>query len=105
MKGGGDAGTAAKAVTPGEADFAWNLQVTPDILKQMTDGGKALNLTPGGGVEKIVVNFTDPNKDGERREVQPAEQKPLLPGSARAAGDLLPDRPRQHRQEPLRPGG
>ena len=40
LKGGGDAGTAAKAVQTGQVDYAWNLQVTPDILKQVTDCGQ-----------------------------------------------------------------
>ncbi|MGI8857846.1 MAG: ABC transporter substrate-binding protein, partial [Thermomicrobiales bacterium] len=71
-KGGGDAGTAAKAVIAGDADYAWNLQVAPEILKQITDGGKALNITTGNGVERMSVNFTDPNKDvnGEKSSLQ-----------------------------------
>ncbi len=71
-KGGGDAGTAAKAVISGDADYAWNLQVTPEILKQVTDAGRSLNITAGSGVERLSVNFTDPNKevDGERSSVK-----------------------------------
>jgi peptide/nickel transport system substrate-binding protein len=71
-KGGGDAGTAAKAVIAGDADYAWNLQVAPEILKQMTDAGKALNITTGNGVERMSVNFTDPNKEvnGEKSSLQ-----------------------------------
>jgi len=74
LKGGGDAATAAKAVQTGNADYAWNLQVTPDILKQLTDSGKAVDLVGGGngGVEQIFINFTDPNKDvdGEKSSVK-----------------------------------
>ncbi len=74
LKGGGDATTAAKAVQTGNADYAWNLQVTPDILKQLTDSGKAVDLVGGGngGVEQIFINFTDPNKDvdGEKSSVK-----------------------------------
>jgi len=71
-KGGGDAGTAAKAVIAGDVDYAWNLQVTPEILKQVTDGGKVLDLTPGGGIERVMFNFTDPNKevDGEKSSIK-----------------------------------
>lgn len=71
-KGGGDAGTAAKAVQAGQVDFAWNLQVTPDVLKQVTDAGKALDGGPGFGVEQIALNFTDPTKevDGEKSSVK-----------------------------------
>jgi len=71
-KGGGDAGTAAKAVIAGDADYAWNLQVAPDILKQVTSAGKQLNITTGNGVERMSVNFTDPNKDvdGEKSSLK-----------------------------------
>jgi len=71
-KGGGDAGTAAKAIIAGNADYAWNLQVTPEILKQVTSAGKQLNITTGNGVERMSVNFTDPNKDvnGEKSSLQ-----------------------------------
>ncbi len=67
-KGGGDAATAAKAVQTGQIDWAWNLQVAPDVLKQVTDAGKTLDVTFGFGVEKIQINFSDPNKevDGEK---------------------------------------
>ncbi len=71
-KGGGDAGTAAKALIAGDADYAWNLQVSPDILKQVTGAGKQLNITTGNGVERVSVNFTDPNKevDGEKSSLK-----------------------------------
>ncbi len=71
-KGGGDAGTAAKAVQSGQADFAWNLQVDPSTLKQLTDTGAQLNITPGGGVEKILFNFADPRAtvNGEQSSLQ-----------------------------------
>jgi len=77
-KGGGDAGTAAKAVISGDADFAWNLQVTPDILKQVTDGGKQLNITPGGGVERILLNFSDPNTDVNGEKSSPQSKSPFF---------------------------
>ena len=71
-KGGGDAGTAAKALIAGNVDYAWNLLVTPEILKQVTDGDRALNVVAGGGVERLSVNFTDPNKevDGEKSSLK-----------------------------------
>jgi len=62
-KGGGDAATAAKAVQTGAVDFGWNLQVDPATLKQLTDSGAKLDLTPGGGVEKVLVNLSDPRID------------------------------------------
>jgi ABC-type transport system substrate-binding protein len=78
MKGGGDAGTAAKAVQAGDADYAWNLQVTPDILKQITDAGKGLNLTPGGGVERILLNFSDPNTEVNGEKSSPQSKNPFF---------------------------
>ena len=72
LRGGGDAGAAAKALQSGQADFAWNLQVTPDVLKQLTDAGKTIDAGPGFGIERIAINFTDPNADmnGERSSLR-----------------------------------
>ena len=40
LKGGGDAESAARAVLQtGEADYGWNLQVTPQVLQPMADAG------------------------------------------------------------------
>jgi peptide/nickel transport system substrate-binding protein len=78
MKGGGDAGTAAKALQTGQVDFSWNLQVTPDILKQVTDAGKELNLTPGGGTERVLINFSDPNKDVNGEKSSPQAPHPAF---------------------------
>jgi peptide/nickel transport system substrate-binding protein len=74
LKGGGDAPAAARAVLQtGEYDFAWNLQVEPDVLEPMTgdDAPGALLPTKGVGVERISFNFSDPNTevDGQRSEV------------------------------------
>src|SRR5205085_949768 len=70
MKGGGDANSAARAVIQtGEYDFAWNLQVEDEILKRMEQGGKGkADIVPGGNIEHIQLNNTDPWKevDGER---------------------------------------
>src|SRR3984957_3709410 len=70
MKGGGDAVSAARAVLQtGEFDFAWNLQVEEEILKRQETGGKGrVEVTPGGSIEYIQLNNTDPwtTVDGER---------------------------------------
>ncbi len=74
LKGGGDATSAARAVLQtGDYDFAWNLQVEDTILKQLETGGKGVaEFQPGGGIERLLVNFTDPNKevDGERSSLK-----------------------------------
>lgn len=73
LKGGGDAASAARAVLQtGDADFAWNLQVEASVLNQLAEGGKGLLVPrPGGLVERIDINFADPNTevDGERANI------------------------------------
>ena len=70
MKGGGDAVSAARAVLQtGEFDYAWNLQVEDEILVRLEAGGKGkVNIIPGGDIEFIQLNQTDPwtEVDGER---------------------------------------
>lgn len=63
FKGGGDAASAARAVLEtGEADYAWNLQVEPQILNQMALAGKGKVVTAfGTSVERLMVNFTNPD--------------------------------------------
>ena len=70
LKGGGDAASAARAVLEiGEADYAWNLQVEPQILAAMAAAGKGKVVNSlGTGVERIMINFTDPDPDlGDNR--------------------------------------
>ncbi|WP_428665874.1 peptide ABC transporter substrate-binding protein [Reyranella sp.] len=70
MKGGGDAVSAARAVLQtGEFDFAWNMQVEDEILTRLEKGGKGrVAITPGGNIEFLLFNQTDPwtEVDGER---------------------------------------
>jgi peptide/nickel transport system substrate-binding protein len=63
LKGGGDAATAAQAVLQtGDYDFAWNLQVEPEVLNQYAESGKGdLVIAPGNSVEWVAFNFSDPN--------------------------------------------
>jgi peptide/nickel transport system substrate-binding protein len=75
IKGGGSATSAAIAVLQtGDYDFAWNLQVPPDVLDQMVqEGGKGdVIVVPGTAVEWISLNFSDPGKevDGQRSQWQ-----------------------------------
>ncbi len=63
LKGGGDALSAARAVLEaGEADYAWNLQIAPDVLARMeaSDRGKVVAAF-ASLVERIVVNQTNPD--------------------------------------------
>lgn len=70
FKGGGDATSAARAVLEtGEADYAWNLQVEPEILTQMELAGNGSVVNSfGTSVERLMVNFTNPDPElGEQR--------------------------------------
>jgi peptide/nickel transport system substrate-binding protein len=74
LKGGGDAVSAARAVfATGEYDYAFNLQVEWPVLQQVAQAGNGQLITsPGGGVEMMFLNMTDPNRivDGQRSSVQ-----------------------------------
>ena len=74
MKGGGDAVSAARAVLQtGEYDYAWNLLVEDEVLLRLENGGKGkVTIVPGGAIEFIQFNFTDPwtDVDGERSSVR-----------------------------------
>jgi len=72
MKGGGDAASAARAaLETGEVDYAWNLQVEPQILDSMAAAGKGQLVTAfAGNVERILINFTNPDPAlGDQRSV------------------------------------
>ncbi|HUA54337.1 MAG TPA: peptide ABC transporter substrate-binding protein [Candidatus Sulfotelmatobacter sp.] len=95
MKGGGDAVSAARAVLQtGEYDYAWNLQVEDEILKRLEAGGKGrVGISPGGGIEHIQLNTTDPwtEVDGERSSVK-TKHPTLSDKAVRDALNLLVDR-------------
>jgi peptide/nickel transport system substrate-binding protein len=70
LLGGGDIQTAARAAQDGLVDFAWNIAVEDDVLNEVEAGGKAVVIpAPSSFVERIMFNFTDPNREtaeGER---------------------------------------
>ena len=70
FKGGGEAASAARAVLEtGEFDYAWNLQIEPEILAQMERAGKGrVRAGFGSQVERLIVNLTndDPALKDER---------------------------------------
>ncbi|GLQ17517.1 peptide ABC transporter substrate-binding protein [Maritalea porphyrae] len=63
FKGGGDAASAARSVLEtGEFDYAWNLQVEPEILSQMEAAGKGKVVSAfGTSVERLMVQLTNPD--------------------------------------------
>jgi peptide/nickel transport system substrate-binding protein len=95
VKGGGDAVSAARAVLQtGEYDYAWNMQVEDEILLKLESGGKGtVSIVPGGNIEFIMLNATDPavEVDGERASLK--TKHPLFSDPAvRQAINLLIDR-------------
>lgn len=81
FKGGGDATGAGRAVLEtGEFDYAWNLQLAPDVIAKMEEGGKGVAIAGFGPlVERLEMNMTNPSSDlpeGERATV--AHPHPFL---------------------------
>ena len=76
FKGGGDATAAGRAVLEtGEFDYAWNLQLAPDVISQMEAAGKGKAVAGFGPlVERLMLNNTNPSPDlgpDERSVVRP----------------------------------
>jgi peptide/nickel transport system substrate-binding protein len=65
IKGGGDAESAARSVLEiGEGDYAWNLQVAPEILNPMEAAGLGRVVTSfTANVEHLNLNWTNPDAD------------------------------------------
>jgi peptide/nickel transport system substrate-binding protein len=81
LKGGGDVTAAARAVLEtGEFDYAWNLQLAPDVLDSIAAGGKGQTVSAFGTlVERLEMNLTNPSPDlpAETRSTV-AEPHPFL---------------------------
>lgn len=65
FKGGGDATAAGRAVLEtGEYDYAWNLQLAPDVIAKMEEAGKGVAVAGFGPlVERLEMNLTNPSPD------------------------------------------
>ncbi len=74
LQGGGDLNLAGQAAKEASVDFAWNLALPEETLADIESGGKMRVVAPASAfVERIMINFTDPNKetaDGERSSLQ-----------------------------------
>ena len=71
FKGGGDAAASGRAVLEtGEVDYAWNLQLAPDVINGMMAAGMGTVVSAfGTNVERLEMNLTDASADlpeGER---------------------------------------
>ncbi len=81
IKGGGEAAAAARSVLEtGEFDYAWNLQVEPEILAQMAAAGKGTIVTSfGTSVERLMVQSTAVSADlGDKRGTKEGGAHPFL---------------------------
>ncbi|MEL6961055.1 MAG: peptide ABC transporter substrate-binding protein, partial [Pseudomonadota bacterium] len=81
FKGGGDATAAGRSVLEtGEFDYAWNLQLAPDVIAKMEEAGKGKAIAGFGPlVERLEMNLTNPSPDlpeGERSTI--AHPHPFL---------------------------
>ena len=85
FKGGGDATAAGRAVLEtGEFDYAWNLQLAPDVISSMAAAGRGTPVSAFGTlVERIEMNLTNPSPDlpPETRSTA-AEPHPFLTDEA-----------------------
>ncbi len=80
FKGGGDAAAAGRSVLEtGEFDYAWNLQLAPDVLADMEAAGKGVVVSAFGTlVERLMVNLTNPSPAlGDERSTR-AHPHPFL---------------------------
>ncbi len=95
FKGGGDAAAAGRAVhETGEFDYAWNLQLAPDVLSGMAETGLGENVVAfGTSVERIMINMTNPSADlGEERGTAKHPHPFLTDKSVRQAMSMAIDR-------------
>ncbi len=80
IKGGGDAISAARAVCEtGEVDYAWNLQAPAAVLDPILQAGKCDPVAGGSfGVERVVVNFANPDPALGDQRSEPDQPHPIL---------------------------
>ena len=97
FKGGGDATAAGRAVMEtGEFDYAWNMQLAPDVLAKMAEGGKGVPISAFGSlVERLEMNLTNPSPDlPPETRATVAEPHPFLSDmKVRKALSMAIDRP------------
>jgi peptide/nickel transport system substrate-binding protein len=79
IKGGGDAVSAARAVCEtGEVDYAWNLQVEAAVMAEIVKGGKCTLLKPSSGIERLLINFANPDPALGDKRSEPDQPHPIL---------------------------
>jgi len=80
LKGGGDAASAARAVLQtGDYDLAWNLQVEPQILDELEQGGKGVVVVvPGFYVERIEIQRADWKTEVDGQKAEKSTVNPIM---------------------------
>ena len=80
FKGGGDATAAGRAVMEtGEFDYAWNLQLAPDVIAQMQEGGMGTPVAGFGPLgERSMLNNTNPDASLSAEERAVVKPHPFL---------------------------
>ena len=80
FKGGGDATAAGRAVMEtGEFDYAWNLQLAPDVIASMQEGGLGTPVAGFGPLmERIMLNQTNPDQSLSAEERSVIRPHPFL---------------------------
>ena len=97
FKGGGDAlGAGRSVLETGEFDYAWNLQLAPDVIANMEKAGKGVAIAGFGPlVERLEMNLTDPSPalDADTRSTRKAPHPFLTDLNVRKALSMAIDRP------------
>jgi peptide/nickel transport system substrate-binding protein len=82
FKGGGDdpAAAARALFQSGDIDYAWNLQVEMNTLRTMAQGSQSGTLVTvfGSTVERIELNFSNPDASLGDRRSEPDTKHPFL---------------------------
>lgn len=80
LKGGGDAVSAGRAVLQtGGADFGWNIQAEPAVIQSLEAGGKGrMEYVFKPLMERILINFSDPNQDVDGQRSHADTSHPFL---------------------------
>ncbi|MBL4766715.1 MAG: peptide ABC transporter substrate-binding protein [Rhodobacteraceae bacterium] len=96
FKGGGDAAAAGRAVLEtGEFDYAWNLQLAPEVIAAMEAKGKGVAIAGFGPlVERLEMNLTNPSPslDADTRATVAAPHPFLSDINVRKALSMAIDR-------------
>jgi peptide/nickel transport system substrate-binding protein len=96
FKGGGDATAAGRSVLEtGEFDYAWNLQLAPEVIAAMEAKGKGVAIAGFGPlVERLEMNLTNPSPtlDADTRSTVAAPHPFLSDINVRKALSMAIDR-------------